>query len=211
MRHDDERTEAPVRHQIHLACEAVDLRVIPGHGKEDGRVEQHVEVVGVVGPLVEIAHVRDNPTPDALLETHLHLITLAWQRRGGRAGQRFRADSTREQEVLVVRCFHRPAVRGAQHGVAVRNRVRHAHARLQQRRAGETVIVIEPEADLDGRVAGLDVVLHVGRLLLDRPHLTVRERRSAPGQVERQQVGIEIGIHRQRTGTLAGGSQPGVF
>ena len=53
--------------------------------------------------------------------------------------------------------------------------------------------MIEAQAELEGGVAGLDVVLDVGRLLLDRRRLRVGERRAAARQIVRQpESGIEV-------------------
>src|SRR5262249_7727848 len=82
-------------------------------------------------------------------------------------------------QVLVVRRLHRPAVRRAQDGPAVRNRVRDADARLRFGGRREPVVMIEAKAELDARVAGLDVVLDVTGDLRDRLLLRVGKRRTA--------------------------------
>jgi len=52
--------------------------------------------------------------------------------------------------------------------------------------------MIEPEAELEAGVAGLDVVLDVRRLLLDRRRLRVLERRPAARQIVRSQARIVV-------------------
>src|SRR2546430_2584414 len=73
--------------------QAVDLGMIPGHREEDGRVEQHVEVVSVVGALVEVADVSDEPATQALLRTDFRLVALPGRGRCGGAGERFCANA----------------------------------------------------------------------------------------------------------------------
>ena len=58
--------------------------------------------------------------------------------------------------------------------------------------------MIEPEAEFEGRIAGLDVVLYVSRLLLDRERLVVGERGPAIGQVEwRAAPGLKVAVLRR--------------
>jgi hypothetical protein len=61
VRHDDEGAEPAVLDEIDAACEAVDLRVIPGDGKRNRGVEQDAEVVRVGGALDEVAEVQHDP------------------------------------------------------------------------------------------------------------------------------------------------------
>ena len=63
-----------------------------------------------------------------------------------------------------------------------------------ERCARQAIVVIKPQAEIQRRVAGFDVVLDVRGLLLDRERLVVRERRSAVRQVERGEVLIEIPV-----------------
>ena len=81
---------------------------------------------------------------------------------------------------------------------------------MDQRRLAQPVVVIDAQAELETGVAGLDVVLDVGGLLLDRGGLRVRERRSASGEVERPEDRIEVGVRRQAAGALPRTSDRGV-
>ena len=54
--------------------------------------------------------------------------------------------------------------------------------------------MIEPQAEVQRRVAGLDVVLNVCRLLLDRERLVVGERGAAVGQVEGRERRVEVAV-----------------
>ena len=118
-------------------------------GKHDRRVEEHAEVVGVVGALVEVAEVDDDPLAEPLLNADLHLIALARLQDLAVAEQAVQPHAARQQQVLVVRRLQRAAVRGAEHRVARRHGVRDAEARLQQRRRGQAVVVIEAKAELE--------------------------------------------------------------
>ena len=64
--------------------------------------------------------------------------------------------------------------------------------------------MIQPQAELERGVPGLDVVLDVGGLLLDRAACAEGERRAAARQIERQQVGLKSGFGGQRSAALAG-------
>ena len=58
----------------------------------------------------------------------------------------------------------------------LRHRVRDAEPRLERGRARQAIVVIEPQAEIERRVTGLDVVLDVRGLLLDRERLVVGQR-----------------------------------
>ena len=207
MRHDHERAESAVLDHIDASREAVDLRVIPRDGEHDRRAEEDVEVVAVGCALDEVAEVEHRPAAERLLNPELALIPLPRLEDLPLAEQPVQSKAARQQQVLVVRRFHRPAVRRAQHRAAVGHGVRDAEARLDQRVGGETVVVVETEAELEGGVPRLDVVLDVRRLLLDGRCLSVGERRSPARQVEGQQIRIEIRIDLQPCLALADGPE----
>ena len=168
-------------------------------GKHDRRVEEHAEVVGVVRALVEVAEVGDDPAAECLLDAELALIALARLEDLALAEHAVQSDAARQQQVLVVRRLQRPAVRRAQHRTAAGNRVRHAETRLHQRLGRQAVVVIEPHAELEAGIAGLDVVLDVGRLLLDRRRLGV-ERAATRRASDRtgSQIRVEVRTVRRR-------------
>ena len=74
---------------------------------------------------------------------------------------------------------------------------------MQPRRLAQAVVVVETQAELETGVAGLDVVLDVRRLLLDRRGLGVGERLPVARQIVGEQVRIVVGTRR---GSLKPGS-----
>ena len=160
--------------KIDASGEAVDPRAIPRDGERNRRVEQHAEVVAVVRVLVEVPEIGDDPAAERLLDAEFDLIALPGGGGVACAEQRHQAVARRQQQVLVVRRLHRAAVRRAQHRVAApERRTRRRAAAAASVRGGQTVVVIQAQAELERRVAGLDVVLNVGGLLLDRRRLAV--------------------------------------
>ena len=110
MGHDDERAEAAVLDQVQLSSEAVDPRARPRDRKRDRRVEKHPEVVAVVGALREVAEVGHEPAAECLLDAELSLIPDARRHRVAGAEDAIQPISRRQEQVLVVRRLHRPAV-----------------------------------------------------------------------------------------------------
>src|SRR5437867_1834305 len=66
MRHHDERAEPAVLDDVQAAGEAVDLRVIPGNGEHQRRVEQDAKVVRIRRALDEVAKVEHSPFAERL-------------------------------------------------------------------------------------------------------------------------------------------------
>ena len=93
VRHHEECTESAVLDEVDPAGEAVEVRVIPRDRKDDRCVEEHAEVVGIVGLLLEIAEVRNHPPPDALLDADLELVAAPRRKRHRLADERFGADT----------------------------------------------------------------------------------------------------------------------
>src|SRR5580692_3389534 len=101
---------------------AVELRIVPGDGESDGRVEEHAEIVCVVGVFPEIVGINNEPLSDALLEPSIVLVPIAGlEGLGDRSenvlGQSAASSAARKDEVLIVGCFKAPRIGRAQNGV----------------------------------------------------------------------------------------------
>ena len=161
--------------------------------------------------LVVVAEVDDDPAAESLLNAELDLIALAGRQWRRLSDERFGAHTARQEKVLVVRRLERTPVRCAQHGAAPRHSEGSADARLNERGRGQTIVVIEPNADLEVCSTSLDVVLNIRGLLLDRRCLREAERRTPPRQIKGQQIRVEVWIHGQPASALAGRSERSVL
>ena len=135
-------------------CHAVELGVVPGDGKRDGRIEEHTEIVPVVGILPKIIRVDDHPTADALLQSDIELIAITrLDRRRLRAEDILRqttpARPARQDQVLIERRFESARISTAQHRV-LGYQVRQADARLDAVGGRQPVILILAKSSIDG-------------------------------------------------------------
>ena len=161
--HDERRQSVEVRHAA-ADRKAGDLGSRPLDRKRDRRVAQHAEVVGLVRVLPDVFAVKDKVLPKGLLETSVKLIAPTRTQRGsGHAGtdrrrhdrvdHRIVASHARQDQVLVERRFERAGVGNAQHGIGGLDIVGDAQARLRLCGAGNAIVVIESESQVEGPVA----------------------------------------------------------
>ena len=138
------------------------------------------------------------------------LVALAWRHGLPFAEQPVQA--VRRPRAAGSRCKASPCVRpyDARRTVPLcRHSIGGAEARLHERRGGQAVVVVQAHAELERRIAGLDVVLDVGRLLLDRWRLVVRERRSAAVRSNGANAGLKLPSSPAKAGS-AGSVIPNV-
>src|SRR3954451_9093691 len=100
--------------------------MVPRNRECDGRIEKHAEVVRVCGVLVEIPEIDDEPPAHSLLDAEFDLIARAWWHCLTVAKLTVQPDASGQQQVLVVRRFHRSAIRGAQYTAGSGHRKRDA-------------------------------------------------------------------------------------
>jgi hypothetical protein len=84
--------------EVHASGETIDARMVPGDWKRDRRIEEHAEVVGVVGALDEVAEIGDQPAAECLLNAQFPLIAYSRRNDGAVAKLAIRltpADSRR--------------------------------------------------------------------------------------------------------------------
>src|SRR6266404_8027659 len=101
--------------------EPADLRVVPANRKENWRIEQITEVVGVVGVLPKVIRVHHEVSPKRLLETRMELVALTGANRPrGSAKDRVQQWITGyagDNQILVERSFEDARIRGAENRV----------------------------------------------------------------------------------------------
>ena len=181
------------------AGHAVQFRVVPGDRERDRRVEEDVEVIGVVRVLPEIVGIHNQPALDSLLESGIELIPEA-----GLDGRRLRAEdilresagagAARKDQVLVERSLECPRVGGAQHRVRFRNEIGNREARLNSVGGGQAVVLVFAQADVDGEISGFDRVLDIEAILVDIGLPVKEEQGAAAGQVVRHKARLKIRI-----------------
>ena len=130
-----------------------------------GRVAEHAEVEGLVRVLPDVFSIHHQILAKSLLKAGMKFIAVAGtQRRGRHAGaardqrlergdHRVVASQARQHQVLVERSFHRAGIGNPQHGVGRLEIVGDAEARLSLRGAGQAVVFVEAQAEIEGPVA----------------------------------------------------------
>ena len=174
-------------------------------GKAIGRVEQHAEIVRVVGVLPEVVRARHQPPAESLFQTGVVLVAVSGVQGLADRSENVRrktahAGGARQDQILVVGRLERARVRGAHHGSGRLDQVRESDARLGAGIRDNSVIDVHPQARLHLEVAELDVVLSKEGVLIDiRALIELEQLPARLGQVIGNQSRQEVSVWRPGT------------